>query len=67
MSKRESSFISIGDCEVCGNTDMELFHSKEGLACITCKNTIENEKVQDSTAKSFNKGIQQIRNRFEGL
>ena len=67
MSKRESSFVSIGTCDICGNTGMELFHSSQGLTCVTCKHTVSvAEPMQLKTAKRYEKEIRQIRNRLEG-
>jgi hypothetical protein len=65
-SKRESSFVSIGDCPFCGNTGMELFYTSQGLACFTCCRTIKNEAVQIRTAKRFQRDIQYLRNRLNG-
>jgi hypothetical protein len=64
--KRESSFVSIGDCGFCGNEGMELFYTSQGLACVTCSKTIKNESVQNRTAKKYQRDIQFLRNRLDG-
>jgi hypothetical protein len=66
MDKRKPVFISIGTCEVCQAAGMELFHSKEGLACVTCKEIVDvRTPLQNKTVKDFEKNMQYLRNRLE--
>ena len=65
-TKRESTFMSIGTCDICGNTGMELFQSNEGLACVTCRHTVDvREPMQLKTMKRYQREIQYLRNRLE--